>query len=258
VLVPKSLYEIKNKYIKDLFIDNSNTAYLTNVKTLKREEVFNAHIQKDYDTWTSSDGLMNVIASLGNQDLRNLPVKLNKGKHYLGLVYRDEKYFKFISDIDEVPETFNRDNVTPVTLAEFLYMSTYETNGKYPGLITRYPITGFGSIYPAYMKFITTSGGYVLEELDEQWQPTGKIASSFPNKNGEYQNAIGVHVSHDAPLTLDFDGDTLSLTSITTDEALKEVETYLNKKEYYMTDSGGFAFSSNSDVLNAVLSFMTN
>ena len=255
--VPRSTYEIINKYIRNIFIPNSTTAYLTNVKTLKKEEVLNTHIQKEYDLWTSSDGIDKVIATLGNLNNRNEPILLNKGKHYMGLMYKDKQYFKFIQDIDELPEGYSRDNVTPVTLAEFIYISVYELSGQYPGFVTRYPITGFGSIYPCYVKLTTTTETYSLEELNENWEPSGKIAYSFPNINSQYFNTCAVHPSHLGALGGDFDGDTVSLTMALTDEAISEIKDYLNKKEYYFNDNGGFTFSSSVDTLDAVLSYMT-
>lgn len=255
--MPKSTYEIKNKYIRSIFPDNSTSAYLTNTKTWKREEVLNAHIQKEYDQWTSADGLEKVVASLANLDSRNEPILLNKGKHCMGLLYRDKKTFKFFTDIDELPEDFNKDNVSMVSIAEFIYMSLYHLNGQYPGFITRYPITGFGSIYPSFVKLITTVTSDQLEELDESWQPSGQVAHSFPRKESEYFNTCTVHPSHLGALGGDHDGDVISLTMVMSDEAIDEIKAYLNKKEYYINDTGGFTFSNDTDTLSAVLSFMT-
>lgn len=256
-VVPKSTYEIKTKYIKDIFIENSTHAFLTNAKTLKREEVLSIHIQKDYDMWTSADGIEKVIANMANLDIRHLPITLNKGKHFLGLVYKDGKRFKFFQDIDDLPEGFDKANVAPVTLAEFLYMSVYHLSGVYPGLITRYPITGFGSIFPAYIKLLTTTESHRLEELDANWQPTGNIAYSFPKMEVEFFNTMSVHHSHFAAAGLDLDGDTLSLSMLLSDDAVEEVTNYLNRKEYYINDNGRLNFSSNTDILGAVLAYMT-
>lgn len=256
-LVPKSIYEIKNKYIKDIFIENNSFAYLTNVKTLKREEVLNSHIQKDYDLWTSTDGIKKVIASFGNLNIRHTPVTLNKGKHYLGLIYTDDKYFKFLQDIDSVPEGFNKDNVRPISLAEFLYISLYHLSDKIPALITRYPITGYGSIYPCYMKIKTTNKYKILEELDYEWKPTGNIAYSFPIREVDFFNTLAVHNSHLQNLGADFDGDTISCTALLTDESMDEIKEILSRKEYYISSNGSFHFSNDTDVLSATLNYMT-
>lgn len=254
---PKSHYEIKNTYIRDIFIENSTSAYLVNAKTLKKEEVLNTQIQKEYDLWTSTDGLEKVIASLGNLDIRDLPVTLNKGKHYIGLLYKDQKYFKFVQDIDDVPEGFSKDKVRPITLTEFIYMSLYRLDGKYPGLATRYPITGYGSIYPAFVKLTTTTDTDILEELDEEWRPSGNKANNFPVEGSEHFNTMVVHHSHLAALGGDYDGDMLSLTMPMSDEAISEITTYLNRKEYYVSDAGEFIFSNSTDTMDAVLSYMT-
>lgn len=257
-IVPKSIYEIKNKYIKDIFIENNNFAYLTNVKTLKKETVNNYDIQKDYDLWSTFDGIEKVIANFGNIDLRHLPIYLNKGNHSLGLIYKDNKYFKFFQDIDELPKEFSKDNVSLITFAEFLYLSVYHLDSKIPALLTRYPITGYGSIYPTYMKIKTTVESDILTELDNNWQPTNNIAYNFPIRNTEFFNTMSPHPSRLALLGADFDGDMLSLQALLTDEAIEEINKTLNSKEFYISPENKFYFSFEIDTLDAVLSYMTN
>lgn len=257
-VVPKSTYEIRNKYIRDVFIENNNMAYLTNVKTLKREEVLNTHIQKEHDMWTSSDGIEKVIASLGNLDMRHNPVTFNKGKHYLGLLYRDSKYFKFLQDIDDLPEGYDKSKVEPVSLAEIVYMSLFHLNGEIPGLITRYPVQGYGGIYPAFIKFTTTFKVEMLEELDNNWQPTGNVATNFPIRGLDFFNTTSVHPSHLGRLGADFDGDTISVTPILADDVKEEIKGLFNKRSYYISDSNDMHFNMNVDVIESVLTYMTN
>jgi len=256
-IVPKSLYEIKSRYIKDIFIENTTFAILTNAKTLKKEEVLNTHIQKDYDLWTSSDGLEKVLANFGNLDIRHTPIVLNKGKHYLGLIYKDEKYFRFMQDIDELPEGYSKERVSPITMAEFLYISIYHLSGKIPGLITRYPITGYGSIYPSMMKLKTTNKYESLEELGSDWTPTGSLAYSFPIRDSDFFNTTAVHTSHYGGLGSDVDGDTISVIALLTDDSIAEVNQQLKKKEYYISAENKFFFSASIDTLDAVLAYMT-
>lgn len=255
-MAPKSIYELQNKYLKDIFIENNNIAYLTNLKTLKREQLSNSEILRDYDRWTSSDGIDSVMASLGNIDVRHKYITLNKGKHCLGLIYRDKKYFKFLQDIDSVPEGWDRSKVRPVTLAEFMYMSIYEMNGKYPGLVTRYPIQGFGGIYPCFVKLQTTIEFETLEELTPAWEPSGKIASSFPIKGKDFFNTITVHPSHLGKLGGDFDGDTVSIMGLMMDDVVEEIKDALNKRSYYISDTNELQFKAATEPLEAVLAYM--
>jgi hypothetical protein len=256
-LIPKSLFEIKNNYLKDIFIEGNNIAYLTNAKTLKKELVENSKFQKEYDMWTTSDGLEKIIANFQNLDIRHLPVKLNGGKHYLGLIYNDGKVFKFFQDITELPEHLNKDHVSPITITEILYISLYRTSGKYPNLITRYPITGYGSIYPVMMKLKTTIDYETLTELDDEWNPSDSIAYSFPKKGSDFFNTFAVPTAHFAIAGLDLDGDAGSSLPLLTDESIEEVTNFLKKREYYISPDNHFYFSIDTDTLSAVLSYMT-
>lgn len=257
---PKSIFEIKNKYIKDIFPDNSRSAFLTNVKTLRKEEITSTAIQKEYDLYTSPEGVEKLVASLGNLDQRDLPITLNKGNNYLGLIYNDGKVFKFFQDIDDLPEELDRVNVTPVTLFEFIYISVYHMNGKYPGYATRYPVTGYGSIYPSKVKFTTTVDTLYLRELDDNWVPyegDDHIASNFPIRGEKQLNSMVVHPAHLGKLGGDYDGDAMSLTMVLSDEAIEEIDNFLDRKEYYVDDTGNLNFSSSVDTLEGVMAFIT-
>ena len=257
-IAPVSLYEIRNNYLRNVFIENNQFAYLTNVKTLHKEEVLSTHIQKDYDLWTTMDGLENLIDNFGNLDVRHLPVLLNKDRHYLGLIYNDGKHVKFFQDIRELPEGKDRKYVSPITLGEILYMSIAHLTGKYPGLVTRYPINGYGGIYPAWIKIATTTESEKLVELNDEWEPSEKVFHSFPVRDKDFLNGIAVHQSHMGLLGADMDGDMISLVGLLTDDAIDEVKKTLNSKNYYMTSEKKIIFSNKADVLSAVLAYMTN
>jgi hypothetical protein len=124
-------------------------------------------------------------------------------------------------------------------------------------LVTRYPITGYGSIYPSIVKVQTTVSFSKLKELDAEWTPSENIIPCFPKKGLEFFNAMSANISHYAALGADIDGDTLSGIAVTTDEAIEEIYNYLKKKEYYVSSDGMFYFSISSETLDAVLSFMT-
>jgi hypothetical protein len=254
---PKTLFLVKNKYLRDIFVENSSFANLTNLKALKREEVANAGIQKDILAWTSMDGLENAIANYGNIDSRHLPVLLNGGKHCVGLLYNNRREVRFLSDISELPEGRSADDVKPITLTELLYMSVAELSGALPALATRYPINGYGGIFPGYMKVRTTSQYDSVIELDSEWNPTGRALGCFPRSGAEFMNGMNVHASHMKLLGADHDGDTMSLVGLQSDEAIAEVKRVLNKKSYYLNDQRRIHFANSADVIDAVLAYMT-
>lgn len=254
---PISFHAIRNTYLKDVFVENNQFAVLTNIKTLQKEEVLNTHIQKDYDNWVTIDGLETLIDNFGNLDTRHFPVLLNKGRHYLGLIYNDGKYVKFFQDIRELPEQFSKDHVKPVTLGEILYMSVARFNCKFPGLSTRYPINGYGGIYPAWIKIRTTTEHQELQELNEMWEPSDNLFPTFPVNGADYLNGICVHQSHMKLMGADMDGDTISLVALTTDDAIEEIRQILDSKSYYLNSEKKVIFSNSADVLSAVLAYMT-
>ena len=255
--MPKTIYAIKNKYIRDIFIENSTFCYLTNRKTLKKEEVYSLKIQKDIETWTSMEGIEKVIENFANLNIRHEPILMNNDNHYLGLIYRDNKYFKFLNDIDDLPDNFDKNNVKPVTMAEFLYMCVYSLSGQIPAFITRYPVIEFGSIYPSILKLKTTNTDIKLEELDHNWEPSGNIATSFPVDGYDFFNTISAHSSHWGKMGADADGDTLSCTAILSDEGTAEVFQLLNSKEFYFDSNNKFNFTLGIDTTEGVLAYMT-
>lgn len=255
---PVSFHAIRNSYLRDVFVENNQFAVLTNIKTLQKEEVLNTHIQKDYDNWVTIDGLETLIDNFGNLDTRHYPVLLNKGRHYLGLIYNDGKLVKFFQDIRDLPDHLDKQYVAPATLGEILYMSVARFNCKFPGLCTRYPINGYGGIYPAWIKIRTTTEYQTLRELNEMWEPSDNVFPTFPVKEKDYLNGICVHQSHMKLMGADMDGDTISLVAMTTDDAIEEVRKTLDSKAYYMNNEKKIIFGNSADVLSAVLAYMTN
>ena len=254
---PKTLYHIKTRFIPQVFSENNSFATLTNLKTLQKEEVLNTHVQRDYDRWMTTDGLETVIANFKRQDLRHAPVPMNRGKHCIGLLYNDGKMVRYLQDIRDLPDHLNPEHVRPITLAEFLYLSVGELSDKLPGFVTRYPIQGYGGIYPAWMKLYTTTKYTQVEELDDNWQPSGRHFTCFPVLGEGFVDGLSVHQSHLGKLGGDHDGDTVSLQAILTDEGIEEVTKLLKSKNYYLDNERKMAFSNSADILNATLAFMT-
>ncbi len=255
---PLSLYEIRNRYISGrVFSENNNYSSLVNLKTLQREDVISASIQKDYDLWMTPDGLESVIANFGNLDTRHLPVLVGKGKYALALIYNDGKHVKVFQDMNTFPSHLNKDHVSQITYSELLYLSVADMSDKTPCLLTRYPINGYGGIFPAYMKVRTTAKYQKVTELDDNWQPTERMLPTFPLRGVDFLNGMSVHQSHMSLLGADMDGDTLSCVGLLSEEAMEETRAVLDSKSYYFNDERKVIFSNSADVLNSVLSFMT-
>ena len=251
---PVVIHALLTGYISQVFIENSTLAHLVDKKTFKR-----SNIQLDsltIDKWMTTPGLAKQIDYFEDRSLRAKPIIIKD--HYLGLVYKDDKYFKLFGDIDELPDGFDKANVKPITYIELFYLSYFDKWNSTPGFVTRYPITGTGSIYPSRAYLKTTETTYDLEELGEDWQPTGRRAISYPNLiNPTYVDSIGTAQSRIGGLGADFDGDTASFNAVYTKDAVKEINDYLNSPAAYLSSKDGLVNSPTIDPVKRVIKNMT-
>lgn len=190
-------------WLSQIFGGKDAQVKLTDPQTLKAVEVFLD--PETTDRWTKSDGLEKVIATLSDQELRGRPVYI--GDYYAGLVYvGTDATYKVFSDIDEVPEGFDRSLVHPMTLIELVYLSCFEQWQETVAFVTRYPITGEGSTYPTYPYVKTTVTGEMRFPLNEHWvkDETANPVLEFPIYGlTSYQESMSAHPSRVAGLGLD-------------------------------------------------------
>jgi len=125
--------------------------------------------------------------------------------HYLFLVYDDNKEIIVLRDIDELPEEYDKKYVRPMKYVELFYLSVFDIVDKYPGITTRYPITGFGSVYPCkiYLK-VTTKGREVKYKGLFNIEPI--TIYEYPDFKSAYFNSMAVHPTHLDKLGGDYDG----------------------------------------------------
>lgn len=200
-IMPLAVNQVRDTYLSRVFIGPNTPAVLVNKKTLKKELV---HIDPDhYDEWMTYEGLEKVMASFGQEELRDDILEIDN--YYFGLLYQDSEKVRFIQDIDDLPEHYDRKYVRPITFCELLYLSVYKDAPTIPALVTRYPITGYGSVYPSYIYLKTTTHALSLDVLDPD---TGIIASrclEFPITGEQYFNAMSPSPSHLLRLGADHD-----------------------------------------------------
>jgi len=235
-LLPVTQFHMRNGILHDVFVTIDRPVYLIDKKTLRREEVW---VKPEiFDYWGSDEGIEKVISTLANESARHRPVEING--RYLALVYKDDAYFKVFYDIEDLPDGFDRKNVFPITLAELVYISLYRVVGKYPLLLTRYPVTGAGSIYPSLVYLRTTVKAKALRELDDDWGPQNDefIAHQFPIVGEAFVNSMIPHSSRLALLDADFDGDTASGPCVYSDDAVEENRAFMASKKAYIGTDG--------------------
>ena len=253
--LPVSVYQIR-RFLDNMFGDVNQPARLVNKSTLQSEEVLLP--SRYYNQWATNDGIERIITGFKEESIRNKPIEING--YYLALLYKGpDNTFKVIGSIDELPEGRSRKDVRPITLTEFLYLSVYLYAPKYPLLVTRYPVTGIGSIYPSRTHLKVTLKSEQRVPLDSEWKPLGEdsTAYEFPVLTSAFVNSLIPHSSRLGNLGADFDGDTSSANIAYSDEAIQECEDYFNNWRAYIGTSGELINSTSVSTVELVLHNMT-
>lgn len=241
------------EYSQKVFVGPNAPSLLINTKTLEREQVV---VDADqYDKWMTQEGIESLFGRFEVESLRQDPI-LIEGR-YFGLIYNDGKVVKLFQGIENLPEGFDKKNVSPITYAELFYLAIHERAKKIPALVTRYPITGFGSIYPSWIYLKTTTKSKKLVVLNDQWEKTTVVALEFPLKNTPFVNSMSPSSVHLARATADFDGDVMSLTAALSDDAVAEIENVFKSKEYYVGVNNRITFSCETDVSSLIFAEMS-
>lgn len=254
-IMPLAVKHVRDTYLSSVFIGPNSPAILVNKKTLKKELV--SLDAEHYDEWMTYEGLEKVMARFGEENLRHEPLEIQG--YYVGLIYKEPGQYKFVQDISELPEGKDPKHLFPITFAELLYLSVYKDSHTIPAFVTRYPVTGYGSIYPGYLYLKTTVKSEVRHELDDNWQvKSDSIAYEFPLFGEQFYNSMSPAASHLARLGADFDGDMCSCICVLTDESKEEIASALKKKDYYVGVNGKMTFNASNDVIDLVVANMTS
>lgn len=252
-----AIHQLTNGFLNEVFTSGMGTARLVDPKTLNA--VYVEVGPSVVDKFTSSDGLTSMFNGYGSPNLRNRDIKISG--HYLGLVYDDGKDVMLLHDIDDLPEGLDRKLVRPVTYTQFFYMQCVPEIEKKMLQVTRYPITGIGSIYPSrvfVMPTNSTSSSRNLLDLDGQTVITKFNYFPTYTKNPSYFDGMSIANIRIGLAGADFDGDALSANSIMAEDSIREVEKLFGKRDFYISGSGDFLYDPVQEPHEFLLRSLTN
>lgn len=202
-LLPVTLFNLRKGFLDRCFSSVGAPAILTDKKTLQSVSVQLKAIT--YADWLSNEGLEKTLTYFKEDSIRHEPIKVED--YYLGLCYRGpDGTFALINGIDQLPEGRSASDCTPITMTELLYCSIYEVANTYPVFVTRYPITGIGSVYPSWTSLRTTVRADVRKPLNvDTWEieEDKPIAYQFPITGSGFYNSLSPHSSKLDRLTAD-------------------------------------------------------
>jgi len=196
---PVAVFEFKDKFLNKIDAKNNHNVLLINPKTLKQETIQLENEQ--YDLFFTDEGINKIFSLMKDEEMFHSTAMLNG--YFLSLIYIGNKYLKDISkdvdndlltenlpsektvklfsDIDELPDGFNKNDVRPATFAELIYLSVVNKINGLPIFITRYPIATLGSIYPSLSYVRTTVESEKRYVLNDEWNlDKNNYVPSFP------------------------------------------------------------------------------
>lgn len=200
--LPVSCAQVRS-FLAPMFPDVNSPAILVDPKTLRPKDVF-LHVRY-YDKWATTEGIEKVISSFREETIRNIPLLIDG--YYLGLLYLGpDGTFKVFNDITQLPASRSKEHVRPLTLTDLFYLSVYQHFNKYPLFVTRYPVTGIGSIYPSKTHLRVTVAYEERRMLDDSWVDAGDdaVAYEFPVQSAAFVNSMVCHSAHLKRLGADF------------------------------------------------------
>jgi len=247
---PITKNKVISKFINKIMDPTSDMATLVDMKTLK--SVYTDVDASKKNDWFTDEGLDGIIGKMGQEILRNEPIVIDG--YYLMLIYDDGKNIQPIFNTDTINENLNEKYIRPITYAELFYISIYDVRKKYPAFLTRYPVANLGGVYPTKLYVKTTNNGRTVNITMNGITST---MYEYPTIGDNYYNSLSPHITKLAGLEGDYDGDTVGLNILYTDESISEINKLLDKKEFYLTPDGKIQHSSDSDTISLVLKHMT-
>jgi len=186
---PITKYHIINKFTNRIFNRENNVAILVNPKTMETEHITIKIGTRD--KWISDEGLDSTISKMGQDAYRSKPITVDD--NYLMLIYDDGKNIELVYNTANLSDDINKKYLRPITYGELFYLAIYDVRNKYPGYMTRYPVTGVGSIYPSipYVKTTVLSRTVTMKE-----NGITKKIYEYPIIGEKYYNSLSPSVQH--------------------------------------------------------------
>lgn len=205
-ILPIVVNKVNSLFLNKVFNANSSNSKLVNPKTMETE-LIEINLKKR-DEWLSMDGLNNILNKLKSSHIINSPVKVDG--NYFMLVYDTGDQVTVIPDTRDMDEDIDKSKLRPMTYAELFYISVYEVRDKYPACITRYPITGMGSIVPCHVYLKSTIKGRTIKFTYPGTTMQNMTMYEYPVLDQPYYSSSSIHESRLGNLGADYDGDSVN------------------------------------------------
>lgn len=235
---PPVIYWMRTLFINPIFGDDGSNLKvpLVDPKTTNLEYVEIS--DETRNRFVTSDGIESWINRFRNADVRSKPITIpsadGKKNYYAYMVYDDGNsvcFFRSLSDLEnflDSSQNLDKSKIRPLTWVEAFYIAAYLATINRHVFVTRYPVIEDTSCYPSKIHLASTNPGrvVVLRDLVSGGMPVLQLPQ-YPILGNSYFDVVSVSVSRLAGLGADHDGDTVSINSVLSVEANRELAKYL-------------------------------
>jgi len=199
-LLPISIFQVRTRFLQDIFDINSSKALLVDNKTYKRVPVDIS--EKTRSRWVTDEGLEETINKLVQDEIKNSYINIDG--YSLLLVYEHDDKIDILKGIDDLPD-LKKEDLRPITYGELFYLSIFNIISNYPAFITRYPIVNYGGIVPTepYLKTTIKSNRRYVKLINSS---DYILATEYPIVNEHWSSSVSVPQHYLEGLGADFDG----------------------------------------------------
>jgi hypothetical protein len=165
-------------------------------------------------------------------------------------------------------ETTNGDNVElalfkddlkrPFSLMDLFFITAKTVCNDKHVYITRYPITQYGSIYPSRIKILSTIKTTTMRLGDKYYEDYPLYLEDYPLKENDSTYFVDTSRMNSATIkamNCDFDGDTISLRAVYTQEANQEAEEIINSPTFLLNSKGKPSRTFGNEAVQCIYSF---
>lgn len=239
-LQPLVIHGLKVSIFDPVFGTSDATVVpLVNPETKALEYVEITHAERSL--YTDQQKIEDWLTRFFNKDVRGRPITVtgkNGVPYWLCMVYDLGTRIILFRSLRDLEKRMGRkpvmERIRPLTWVEALYLVTEAATKGRHCTVTRYPVIEEGSCYPSRIHLLTTQPARtvtmqsLLTDGEEIYLP------QYPVLGAAYCDSVVISSSKLAGLGADFDGDTVSVNYLWSDEANAEIHGYLHSPRAFV------------------------
>jgi hypothetical protein len=153
-----------------------------------------------------------------------------------------------------VAANVDKSKIRPLTWAEMFYMATYGASQGKHCFVTRYPVIQDESCYPSKVHLCTTMPARIVKLVRTIGDESALLTyPQYPILGKPFIDSVVLAASRLTGLGGDFDGDTVSVNVVMSDEANAELHEFLNSPRSILNSQKQLLIGAQDDLIGYTL-----